>query len=33
MNQNEEGSQGGWAGPALFISVAIAVLAFFIWFL
>ena len=33
MTQNEEGSQGGFAGPALFMFVAIAVLAFFIWFL
>ena len=26
-------SKAGWAGPILFISVAIAMLAFFIWFL
>ncbi|MBM2837682.1 MAG: hypothetical protein HW415_307 [Deltaproteobacteria bacterium] len=31
--QEKTESNAGWAGPILFISVAIAMLAFFIWFL
>ncbi len=28
-----ERKQGGWAGPALFTAVAVALLVFFWWFL
>jgi hypothetical protein len=33
MTQNKEESSGGFAGPAIFTTVAVALLAFFIWFL
>lgn len=33
MTEKKEEASGGLAGPALFTTVAIAILAFFIWFL
>lgn len=31
--EEKAGSNTGWAGPALFLSVLVAMLAFFVWFL
>lgn len=33
MVQKKEEVSGGWAGPALFIAVSVAMVAFFFWFL